>query len=169
MNDICNNGNIQPSFILTKLRDRVLRHFAFFTLEEKFYFGIEVVAIVYDKQYKTLLVSSLGMPLIIVKGDILLEFLPFNRSIMNHLFMDPVNQIKIQLSRRDKIYLFSDGYYSQLNENYKKLKRGTFKKLLEELASQPMFTQKQVLEYQLKLWRGEQELTDDITVLGLEI
>ncbi len=169
LNDLFRTGLTKPAEILSALRDKVLTQFSHFTSRRNFYFGIEIAAVLFDKDEKTLWFAGLGRPIIIVKDKILLEFIPVNPSIMANQGQEPVNEIKIKLETADKVYMFSDGYYSQLNPQYKKYSKKAFKELLENIALQPLFTQKQILEFNLQEWRKDTELTDDLTILAVQV
>ncbi len=77
---------------------------------------------------------------------------------------------KIQLTKGDSIYLFSDGYADQFGGPMnKKFKYKPFKRLLLENADKPMNEQKQILETTFKNWKNNIEQVDDITIIGIKI
>jgi serine phosphatase RsbU (regulator of sigma subunit) len=77
---------------------------------------------------------------------------------------------KIQLIKNDIIYLFSDGYASQLdstnNETFK-IKR--LKDLVLNICSKNLTEQKIILETKFNEWRNDREQTDDVLILGVKI
>ncbi len=76
----------------------------------------------------------------------------------------------IELEDGDMLYLYSDGYYSQLGgEKAHKFMKKNFKRLLEDIAQLPLKEQKQILEQRLEQWRGEMRQTDDVTVMGIRL
>jgi len=69
-----------------------------------------------------------------------------------------------------RIYLSSDGYYSQFGGvNDKKLMKSGFRKTLDNLQSKPMTEQKNLLKQSLSDWTGKNEQVDDILVVGIEL
>lgn len=75
-----------------------------------------------------------------------------------------------QLQTGDTIYIFSDGYESQFGGAKKlPMKSKYFKEILSEICILPMETQKQILENKFNEWKGENEQTDDVLVLGVRI
>ncbi|MEZ4937783.1 MAG: SpoIIE family protein phosphatase [Crocinitomicaceae bacterium] len=84
--------------------------------------------------------------------------------------MEPFQTTEIQLEPGDCIYLFSDGYADQFGgEKGKKYKYADFKKLLMEIESKEMDTQKEMLDVEFNRWKGELEQIDDICIIGLRV
>jgi PAS domain S-box-containing protein len=82
----------------------------------------------------------------------------------------PFNEHKVQLEKNDIFYIFSDGYISQFgNNNTEKFKTKRFKELLSEICCLPMTEQKQILEKRFDDWKGNNEQTDDVLVVGVKI
>jgi len=76
----------------------------------------------------------------------------------------------IELENGDMIYLFSDGYPDQIGEEInRKFLYKRFYNLLLEIHSKDPDHQKMLLDAELRYWRGDQEQTDDITVIGIRI
>jgi serine phosphatase RsbU (regulator of sigma subunit) len=75
-----------------------------------------------------------------------------------------------QLMRGDLIYFSTDGYYDQFGDgNIGKITKGKLKSLLEEIHNQSLGQQREVLDNYFTHWKGTQEQTDDVTVLGIMI
>lgn len=74
----------------------------------------------------------------------------------------------IQLHQNDRLYIFSDGFSDQFGgaEN-KKYKRKNLLNLLLNIHLKPMKEQKLIIKKEFKDWRGKNDQTDDITVIGL--
>lgn len=70
-----------------------------------------------------------------------------------------------------EIYLFSDGYKDQLNEeNTRRFSMGRFKNLIKDIHHLSMNKQTEKLEEERVEWRGsEKSQTDDIMVVGIRI
>ena len=76
---------------------------------------------------------------------------------------------KIELSKGDMLYLFTNGYTNQLNETGTKLMKKNLKQLLSENHSNPVNLQKNELEKYFYKWKGNTEQTDDILIVGVKI
>jgi len=108
-------------------------------------------------------------PLWIIRDDEFIEikatrnpigFYPVEKEFVNNT---------IQLKNKDKIYLFSDGYKDQLNEDgTKKYTHSRFKDIFFEIRHLSMKQQKLALDKKLKDWQGDYEQVDDITIMGIE-
>ncbi len=70
----------------------------------------------------------------------------------------------------DKLYLCSDGFQDQFGgPKDKKFMRKRFKELLCETSTLDMTEQKTSLDTEFKRWKGDQEQTDDVLVIGLQL
>lgn len=75
-----------------------------------------------------------------------------------------------QLKRNDCLYLFSDGYEDQLGgEANRKFMKRDFQELLMKISSDIMTTQRIVLEQAFENWKGENDQTDDVLVIGIRV
>ena len=82
----------------------------------------------------------------------------------------PFSAKTIQLQKEDLIYLFSDGYYSQLDpEGLALMKTRGFKNLIQQICDLPLSQQKDALKSHLSEWKGTRIQTDDILVLAAKI
>ena len=112
--------------------------------------------------------------LYIVRKGILTEFKVNKISIGNESQKETQKQIEnhiIKLEKKDMVYMFSDGYKSQLFhlDNRTKFQSTQLKKLLTEIALLPTNRQRIILKEKLKNWKGHLPQTDDITILGIKI
>jgi serine phosphatase RsbU (regulator of sigma subunit)/Tfp pilus assembly protein PilF len=82
--------------------------------------------------------------------------------------MQPFSNHALQLHEGDVLYVFTDGFADQFGgDRGKKYRRA---KLLENLAGishQPMDGQKNHLQNEFALWKGELEQVDDVLVVGI--
>ena len=76
----------------------------------------------------------------------------------------------IQLREGDCIYLFSDGIIDQFGgQKDKKFSYSQLLNILRENHSEPMAQQKKNIGDILSSWQGNNEQTDDMTILGLRV
>lgn len=80
------------------------------------------------------------------------------------------DEMELELGGEMRFYLFSDGFQDQFGgtDNRKFLKK-RFLELLHSLHSQPMQEQLSQLEKEFTAWKGENNQTDDVLVIGLKI
>jgi len=77
---------------------------------------------------------------------------------------------EIQLITDDIFYIFSDGYESQFGgEKNEKMKVKYFREYILEICTHDLATQKDLLDKKLETWKGKNEQTDDIIILGVKI
>ena len=75
-----------------------------------------------------------------------------------------------EIEKNDVIYLYSDGYKDQFSEaDNKKFKKKNFFKLLTDLSERDFEYQKSELENVFKDWKGQNEQTDDVLVIGIRL
>lgn len=76
----------------------------------------------------------------------------------------------VELKRNDRIFIFSDGYVDQFGgEKNRKIGSKNLKSWLKESAYLNILEQGKWLDEKLKVWQNEENQTDDITLIGIEI
>jgi len=76
----------------------------------------------------------------------------------------------LEYEEGDRLYLFSDGFQDQFGgPRNKKYLRRRFRELLCATSDEGMAAQKATLEAEFKAWRGDEEQTDDVLVIGLQL
>jgi serine phosphatase RsbU (regulator of sigma subunit) len=76
----------------------------------------------------------------------------------------------IDIKTGDKIYLFSDGYLDQFGgPKGKKFLSGNFKKLILNISQHSFKEQEALLNSTLEEWKGSENQTDDVMVMGIKI
>ena len=74
------------------------------------------------------------------------------------------------LNPGDCIYLSSDGYTDQFGgPNNKKFGYNTFKNLILSASSKPLDKQRDIFWNEFDKWKGEENQTDDVIVMGIKI
>lgn len=79
-----------------------------------------------------------------------------------------VERMRIDYTRGDAFYLFTDGYANQLNAGGKRLSNTKFKDLLNRNGGKAMLEQKLTLSTELEQWQGAEYQTEDILVIGIK-
>ncbi len=76
---------------------------------------------------------------------------------------------QIQLEPGDRLYLVSDGLYEETNESDEQF---TLPRLIDSLAAradEPLETSLEAAREDLVAWHGNDDFTDDLSILGIEI
>ncbi len=85
-------------------------------------------------------------------------------------FADTFTNHALPVSKGDMIYLFSDGYADQFGgQHNKKFKYNRLKNLLWQISSQHALEQKEILSKTFNDWKGDNEQTDDVLLIGIRI
>jgi len=82
---------------------------------------------------------------------------------------EPFKNKEIVLSSGDMIYLTSDGYADQHNENEKKFSSKRMRELFVKIFSKPVDIQRKILYDNLQMHKNGAEQQDDITVIGIRV
>lgn len=135
--------------------------------------GMDIAICSFDKEFRTLHYAGANRPLWLIRKD--------NPSEVHEIkatkaaiggFTDDNQEFTThttQLAAGDKIYMFSDGYVDQFGVTNKKLMTKRFREYLLEIQGQPMKAQGPLLSQFIANWKGDQEQTDDILVVGIEV
>ncbi len=82
----------------------------------------------------------------------------------------PFTDHSIQLKKSDKVYIFSDGFDSQIGgQNNLKFKKKNFIQTLKEIRNLTNDKKLHLLNTKLETWMGTNAQTDDILLIGLSI
>ncbi|WP_462282096.1 response regulator [Salinivirga cyanobacteriivorans] len=187
LNDITDHSSdISPASILTKLRDRENNLFS--SNAGIMHDSIDMAVCLFDPENNTLTFSGANLPVAIVSSDSKpgkplnantqtltnndknLTYIPGNKNtIGRNLFESDFENITIQLSKGDKIYLFSDGFRDQFGgAKGSKFKKKRFLNLLLETSTLNAEKQKTKLNSTFEKWKGNQPQIDDVTIIGIQ-
>lgn len=135
------------------------------------YDGMDVAIAIFDIESRRLTFSGAFRPLLIVRGDEVLELKPNRYPIGFYADVQKIFENKeISLIENDVLYMFTDGYSDQFGgENYKKFNKKRFKELLLFIQSMEMYEQESFLSYALNNWKQNEPQTDDILIIGIKI
>jgi serine phosphatase RsbU (regulator of sigma subunit) len=154
--------------ILTYINQKVTEVLNQRLAENKIRDGMEValIAIHHDK----IQFSGAGRPLYI-KNDTMEIIKTDKRGIAGQTDNDEYqfSSIEIEKSENLMLYLTSDGFADQMNEQSKKYSTKRFVALLDSISEQPISEQKEILENEFNSHKGERSQIDDVTILGVRI
>ena len=184
LNDaINNNPNHTPSEILYTLNDKILNTLKQNTKNTSAKYGMDIALISLEKgewgnensksdgSYN-LQYAGAHNPLLIFRGNECFQIKANQRSIGSYKKDKDIgftNQ-DFKVQKGDMLYMFSDGYVDQIGgpEN-RKIFAQPFRDILQSVSQLEMDEQKKALDETLIKWRGNQNQTDDILVVGIRI
>ena len=158
---------IKPSEILEGLRKRIKEIFKQHGTDNQN--GLDIALCSVDTKTNIMQYAGAYNPLWIIRNNELIEYKATRNPIGFYPLEKEFKNNEIQLQDKDLIYLFSDGYIDQIGDpNNEKFSKRLFRKKLLEIHNLSLSEQKTTLLETLQQWMGEEEQTDDITVMGIK-
>ena len=174
-NEILNNlikekGIYQPGTILMHLNNAVKNSLKQ-NNEDESADGMEIALIAIDRSKNELHYAGAKRPLFIVRGGKIFEVKASQFAIGG---TTPENQVYtnnvLELQAGDKLYLFSDGYTTQLSSaEMKKYSVARLKDKILAISPLAMNLQNQALQDEFNAWKGDMETLDDVLVIGVTV
>lgn len=133
--------------------------------------GMDMALCILEKQTNVLQFAGANRPIYLVRAGELIEFKPNRMPIGVHYHDNKAfNNHNIQLKDGDIIYLLTDGFADQFggNEN-RKFFLANLKKTILLNSNLPMEKQYKIMKKTFQDWKGANEQTDDILVIGFKI
>ncbi len=160
-----------PGLLLTQLDEEI--QFAINKSEETLGDGMDVGICTVDIDSGELLYAGARTSIHYVSNGELMETKGALKSIGEAELVDvPFNTSKIQLNKGDRLFLFSDGAQDQFGGpgRRRKFSKKQLQGLIceEENLKIPLQKQYDIIVNSIEEWKGDRELTDDITLLALE-
>jgi serine phosphatase RsbU (regulator of sigma subunit) len=180
LNEIVNKENeVFANEILNKLREHVVNSLnqpAELATEEEEHVkeGMDIALCVIDYPTLSLQFTGAQNPLIIIRNGEIIEIkadkMPVGYS-EDHLDKTFTNN-SITLETGDCLYIFSDGYAHQFGGDAEKTKKFSSKRLraaLLEVSSLPMSEQERKMIQLHDEWKGNNDQTDDVLLIGMRV
>ena len=170
LNEVINQNNItNTGEILNEVRNRVIKSLNP-NGNEGVNDGMDCVLCAFDFDKKTLQYSASNNSFYIVRNNELIVCKADKMPIGLSTRMDSFTTNEIQLQDNDVVYMFTDGYADQFGgEQNKKFKYKQLEQLLLSIQDFTMATQKRLLIERFNEWKGNNEQTDDVLVIGVKI
>ncbi len=135
--------------------------------------GMDMAICQIDIRRNKLQYAGANRPLLLIRRGEIMEYKPERYGIggdqMGEYFRVFTNHT-IEIEPNDTIYIFTDGYPDQFGEEMNtRFKSRRFYQLLQDYQNRELEHQKNLLDSDLRRWRGEIEQTDDILIIGLRL
>lgn len=154
--------------ILDRTTDHVIDFFA--KSEEDVKDGMDIALCLIDLKKKEMQFSGANNSLFLIRMGELIEIKGDKHPIGKYENRINFTTHHIALFEGDHLYIFSDGYADQFGgKEEKKLKTKAFKTLLLSIREKPMHDQKNIIAKYYEDWKGRNEQTDDVCVIGIKI
>lgn len=171
-----------PAKMLWNLRELIMKALSQTGLDEDSQDGMDIALCMYNSNNRHLVYAGANLSLFLVTPtppqandrvyvqDNLVELKADRMPVSYYLRMIEFNEHNIVLNPGDCLYLFSDGYSDQFGgPNNKKFGYTTFRNLLLSTSNKPFNKQKDILWNEFDKWKGEENQTDDVIVMGIKI
>jgi tetratricopeptide (TPR) repeat protein len=139
--------------------------------KEKINDGMDIAVCAIDEAHQKIYYSGANRPLWIMRKDGLEEIKPTKTSIGSAISESvDFETVTVNYFKNERIFLFSDGITDQFGgEKNKKFTKARLKLLLEEASSGTMVEIENRLQNTLLAWMGNEEQTDDVLVVGIQL
>jgi len=132
--------------------------------------GMDGALIVVNKKTNILEYSGANIPFICYRKGEEIVIKSTHNPIGVYVVEIPFVSHEFPLEKGDRIYLSSDGYYSQFGgPRDTLLKSSGYKRILRSFQDFDMDHQRQIIEDNFFAWKGKKGQTDDILVIGMEV
>jgi serine phosphatase RsbU (regulator of sigma subunit) len=168
---VVEKGVTDPAAILEGAREGMVRMMNRQDDEQEQHDGMNASVVSLDRETLQLEYAGAYAPLYIVRNGALIEH-KGDRLCVGHQEggVRPFQKIEIQLQPGDRLFLFSDGLQDQFGgPQGRKLRSSGVKEWLADTAQLPIDDQYQALSDRFRQWKGDQEQTDDVLLIGLQV
>jgi PAS domain S-box-containing protein len=167
---VIQKGIHEPGQILTELHNQVRATLKQDAADSKSRDGMDVCLVAVCKYVNKFEYAGANRPLLILKGDEIIEIKPTKyaiggeqmdeeRTYQNHEF---------KYEPGDTIYMFSDGFVDQFGgPEFKKFSTKRLKEIILANRHESLSTQRALFNIVWKDWKGDDEQTDDATMIAI--
>jgi Two component regulator propeller./Stage II sporulation protein E (SpoIIE)./Y_Y_Y domain. len=133
--------------------------------------GMDIIVCEIDIKTYYARFSSAMRPFIVYQNGEQLYFKGSRSSIGGQAKEEKIfEDVELQLTKGDLIYMFSDGYPDQFGGPLgKKFKMVRLRNLLKDIYQKPMEEQYNYVKSNFELWKNELEQVDDVLFMGIKI
>jgi phosphoserine phosphatase RsbU/P len=174
LSQILNNHSIsEPSLILEKLNDLVVKSLGQNKPGSKSMDGMDIALCKYNLKTQILEFSGAYRPLYLMRNGILVDIKSDKFPIGGSQLINrgEYSNAHFQLQKGDAFFMFSDGLQDQFGgpEGRKKFMSKNIKQLIIDNAELPMNKFKDKMLKQFNDWKGTQNQTDDVLMIGVRV
>jgi serine phosphatase RsbU (regulator of sigma subunit) len=160
-------NKIMPAEILDVVAELVLENFS---TDDDVKDGMDASVCALNTATGELYWAGANNPLWLIKNNELLEYKPNKQPIGKFDDRVPYTNHKIEITKGDTIYLFTDGYADQFGgERAKKLTKAKFKEAILNIQRNSLDEQKKYLLDLHLNYKGSLGQVDDICVIGVRV
>ena len=125
---------------------------------------LKVSVAVFDHNANKLQFSGINQDMIVFNG----QKSTFLKGDEGDHFEDPIAD-KISIEPDASYYMYSNGYYNQINEDGVQFTYEKFEEMLKSIQGKSMNEQREFLMSTLQTWKSGSSLNDDISIMGFKL
>lgn len=125
---------------------------------------LKVSVAVFDHNLNKLQFSGVDQDMIIFNGPDMIALKGDRTDNFNDLTAE-----RIDMYPGAAYYMFSNGFYNQMNEDGVRFSIDKFQELLKSVQARPMPEQKEFLTGTMESWKSGNSLNDDISIIGFKL
>ncbi|MCZ2356585.1 MAG: SpoIIE family protein phosphatase [Bacteroidia bacterium] len=133
--------------------------------------GMDISVLQIDTKRHRIMFSGANRPLVMIRNGEVVEYKGDKFSVGGEQLEEVRNFTlhQIDIEPGDTFYIFTDGFPDQFGEEInKKFQSRRFYQLLQEIYEKDTEHQRLLVDAELRHWRGENEQTDDVLVIGIK-
>lgn len=125
---------------------------------------LRVSVALFDNNAKTLQFSGVNQDMIIFNGKEMIVLEGEGEENVDDLMAD-----KIEIQEDATYYMFSNGYFNQVNQDGVKFAQEKFEEMLKSIQNKTLADQYKFLNLTIDDWIGDSGLNDDISIIGFKL
>ncbi len=163
------NPDIKPNEVLDELRKKVISALNQPQTKTTLSYGMDISVCALNRKTGILHFSGANNALYLIRNKQLIEYKADKMPIGTYPREQAFSLQTISVEENDVFYIFSDGFEDQFGMNKKKFSKKNFRAFLLDNHETEMKQQPIYFENHLNQWKGNEEQTDDILVIGIKI
>ena len=171
--DICGRSDVDsPASLLQTLDKEIMSALNQNIEAERSNDGMDIIVAEINLRKYKLRVASAMRPMIIYKNGEQIYVRGSRSSVGGQYEIDnkEFDSQDFELSKGDKVYMFSDGYPDQFGGPLgRKFKMVRLKNMLRDIHDKPMDEQYNYIKNNFELWKEDIEQVDDVLFMGIEL
>ncbi len=159
----------QPNKILDELRTKIIGALNQPQTKTNMSYGMDISVCSLNRREGILYFSGANNSLYLLRDKQIIEYKADKMPIGLFPKEQPFSLKTITIKKNDVFYICSDGFEDQFGTNKKKISRKNLRAFLLDIHEKEMKQQPVFFENHLNQWKGNEEQTDDILVIGIRI
>ena len=161
--------DIDAAEFLNKLRDKMKLVFQRNTLNKYSSDGLDISIAIIDKEKQILNFASANQTGILYSNGEITQLKGDRMPIGVFVLEDDFTNLSLSYNKGDTLFLYTDGYTDQFGgPRNKKINQAGFRKLISENSNKKLRSLEIAIDDYLTKWKGNNEQTDDILVMGVQ-